>query len=166
MQVTVTSINCAFDQCRSCGSQIIINNNNYSPKRDGINVAVYNPKQSEVVISASFQNPSSILFEKFINSIKDGHVIIVTSQLICSNNEVTNLRIQKNVINAFRKLGVSSTLLPIEFRSGVMIYCKNKCLPEFSINIKLPFTKMKSTNEDPALVSFYIEANDGTFHYS
>ena len=102
MQISVTSVNCAVDQCRSCGSQIIINNYNYSPKRDGINVAVYNPKRSEVVISASFQNPSSILFEKFVNSIKDGHVIIVTSQLICSNDRVTNLRIQKNVINAFR----------------------------------------------------------------
>lgn len=156
MKVTVTSINCAYD-FSSRGSEIIIHAKNQSPRDDGLNLVVLNPLSGNIVVSASFTNTRSTKFNDFLANIKDGHVVIVTSQLLCSQENTTNLRKQKAILYGFKKLGATSTIPPVSFRSGVYVFCKTKCLDKFKANIEFPVKKFQKTNEDAVLVSFTME---------
>ena len=160
VKITVTSINCALDQCgKSCGSNIIIDSKNHSPKSDGINIAILNPFTGTVKSTASFSTTQSPNFNNFIRDTKTGYVIIVTSQLLCSQELATNLRKQKAIIYAFKKLGSNiGNVQPLMFRSGVYIYCKDYCYRDMKTNMRLPIQVFKTTSEDPILISFTLDA--------
>ena len=154
-----------MDKCNTCGAQIIVNKLNHSPMIDGINIAVLDPNSGDVITTASFLNTKSRKFIKFIKKIKDGNVVIATSQLLCNHNNTKNIRTQKAVLYAFQLLGArrQNNINPVIFRSGVYIYCKKNCSKNVLFTMKLPFTSFMRVDEDPVIVSFTINLKSGKY---
>lgn len=151
----ITSVNCAIET--NSASSIRISGKEYSRKRDGLNMVVYNPISNQVVTSISFGHTKSKRFVDFFEAIKPHMIVLVTSQVLCSKKSSTDLRIQKSILHGLNRMAFDTQdMSPLNTRSAVFIFCKDECSDNITSSIEFPYQNIHTFSEDPIMVSFVI----------
>ena len=115
VRIVMTSINCGIEQLD--GSSILISGKEVSPKEDGLNIAVYDPYTFTIISTIAFSNTKIYRFNSYFKNIRSGMIVLVTSQLLCSRTNSTDLRIHKSILYGLKKLGFEITdSTPINLR--------------------------------------------------
>ena len=104
VKIAVTSVNCAVDDCVECGSSILINGREYSKKRDGINMVVFDTNSLSVTSTHAFGVSEATQMMSAIKQLSGTSLVIISTQVLCDSGSSIDTRTQSFVMDMVQRL--------------------------------------------------------------